>query len=402
MKRHLIAAVTVAALTVVAAAPASASITLGALPGTAATVGSACDDFLVWQAAETGPGLTVPAGSWIITSASVQDIASGAAGRSSKLKVLRPAPDRTSLDVVGEGTIPMGTTGAVATASGLRIGAHTGDILGLAGTAGAAGPCYYQGSFTDFLHAIGPGGDAAVGSHVTNTYPDSPAGYRVDLKATLEPDADGDGFGDETQDACPGDATLHQAPCVADLTLTGTVTPSTVGVGGLVVISGTIGDAGPDSGQDATLHIAPGSGLQIVSNLPSSGCTFTTDLACAVGLVAKGASVPFVAVVKATSTGTKTLAASVAGSSTDSNPGNNAVSGTVQVQQRVALACGVPSLTGLSKGQARTLLAATHCKLGKVSRKKSKKGRRGTVIKQSPKAGSTLAPGAKVKVTLRK
>ena len=28
----------------------------------------------------------------------------------------------------------------------------------------------------------------------------------MDVSATLEPDCDGDGFGDETQDACPGDA----------------------------------------------------------------------------------------------------------------------------------------------------------------------------------------------------
>jgi hypothetical protein len=402
MKRHLIFAAA-ALVAATAAAPASAFTTLGTLPPDSSSVTSSCDDFLVWQAAETGAGLTVPAGSWVITSASIQDVASGASGRSSKLKLLRPAPSRTSLDIVGEVTVALGTTGAVATVSGLHVPTQGGDILGLAGTAGAGGPCYYQGAFPDCLHATGgPGGDAPVGTHVTNTYPDSPAGYRVDLQATLEPDADADGFGDETQDACPGDPSLHEAPCVADVTLTGTVTPATVGVGGLAVISGTIGNAGSGSGQGVTLHVAPGSGLQIVSNLPNAGCTFTTDLACSVGLVGKGASVPFVAVVKATSTGAKTLAATVTGTSTDPNAANNTVSGTIQVQQRVPLVCGVPSLKGLTKGQARKLLAATHCKLGKVSKKKAKTGKRRTVIKQSPKAGSTLPVGAKVKVTLRK
>jgi PASTA domain/Domain of unknown function DUF11 len=401
MKHYLISAAA-ALVAATAAAPASASTTLGALPPDSSTVSSSCDDFLVWQAAETGAGLTVPSGSWVITSASIQDVASGASGRSSKLKLLRPAPSRTSLDVVGDVTIPMGTTGAVATVSGLHVPTQGGDILGLAGTAGSGGPCYYQGAFSDYLHATGPGGDVPVGAHVTNTYPDSPTGYRVDLQATIEPDADADGFGDETQDACPGDPSLHEAPCVADVTLTGTVTPATVGVGGLAMISGTIDSAGPGSGQGVTLHVTPGSGLQIVSNLPNAGCTFTTDLACPVGLVSKGAAIPFVAVVKATSTGAKTLAASVTSSSTDPNAANNAVSGTIQVQQRVPLVCGVPSLKGLTKGQARKLLGAAHCKLGKVSKKKSKKGKKGTVIKQSPKAGSTLAAGAKVKVTVRK
>jgi Ca2+-binding RTX toxin-like protein len=33
------------------------------------------------------------------------------------------------------------------------------------------------------------------------------------IAATVEPDADGDGYGDTTQDACPGDYTAHAAPC---------------------------------------------------------------------------------------------------------------------------------------------------------------------------------------------
>jgi hypothetical protein len=33
------------------------------------------------------------------------------------------------------------------------------------------------------------------------------------LNADIEPDVDSDGYGDETQDACPADAAAHQAPC---------------------------------------------------------------------------------------------------------------------------------------------------------------------------------------------
>jgi hypothetical protein len=38
--------------------------------------------------------------------------------------------------------------------------------------------------------------------------------FRMDVAAVLEPDADGDNFGDETQDLCPTDAT-KQGECVA-------------------------------------------------------------------------------------------------------------------------------------------------------------------------------------------
>lgn len=36
---------------------------------------------------------------------------------------------------------------------------------------------------------------------------------RMILEATIEPDADGDGFGDETQDQCPTEPSLQEAPC---------------------------------------------------------------------------------------------------------------------------------------------------------------------------------------------
>jgi len=39
------------------------------------------------------------------------------------------------------------------------------------------------------------------------------------VSATVEPDADGDAYGDTTQDACPGDATAHAAPCLGVRTI---------------------------------------------------------------------------------------------------------------------------------------------------------------------------------------
>jgi hypothetical protein len=404
MKRNLIAISAAAALAAAAsAAPASASITLGALPADSSMVSSSCDDFLVWQASESGAGLTVPAGSWVITSLSVRDKA-GAAGRSSKMKLLRPAPSRSSLDVVGEATIPMGTTDADVTVSGLGIRAQGGDILGLAGTPGNAGPCYYQGPFSDNLHAHGPGGDVPVGSHVAADYAggDSPAGYRVDLKATLEPDADGDGFSDETSDTCPTDPTTHDQPCQADLATSGTVTPTTIGVGEVAVVTGTITNAGPARANDAALHVATGDGLQVVANLPQAGCAFTTELACPLGALNKGGSVPFAVAVKGTKVGTPTLTVSAASSTTDPNAANNAVSSPIKIEQQVPVVCTVPNLKGLTKGFAKKLLAAVHCKLGKATKKKAKKGKRGTVIKQSRKAKSVLPAGTKVNVTLKK
>ena len=39
------------------------------------------------------------------------------------------------------------------------------------------------------------------------------ADREAQIQATVEPDTDGDHYGDDTQDACPGDATAHDLPC---------------------------------------------------------------------------------------------------------------------------------------------------------------------------------------------
>ncbi|HEY6759030.1 MAG TPA: hypothetical protein VI318_06045 [Baekduia sp.] len=39
------------------------------------------------------------------------------------------------------------------------------------------------------------------------------------VSAVVEPDADGDGYGDTTQDACPGDFTAHTSPCPGTATI---------------------------------------------------------------------------------------------------------------------------------------------------------------------------------------
>lgn len=52
-------------------------------------------------------------------------------------------------------------------------------------------------------------GDLSVG---TTSSSFSPETFQQDISAVLEPDADHDGFGDETQDQCPTDGTT-QGPC---------------------------------------------------------------------------------------------------------------------------------------------------------------------------------------------
>ena len=80
-----------------------------------------------------------------------------------------------------------------------RIPVEAGDLIGTRITAG--GDCLGTGNAAHVMRNFT--GDPAPGTTVSA---DGTSGsIRVDVSAALEPDADNDGFGDETQDSCPTD-----------------------------------------------------------------------------------------------------------------------------------------------------------------------------------------------------
>jgi len=135
----------------------------------------------------------------VITSWSFQALASPP---QLKLKVARPAGG-DSFTIIGESGVQVSTPSALNTFP-VRIPAQAGDVIGL-----------YKVTTGDIL--VGP----AAGYTSRNLPGDVPPGTtasagpgvaQLDVSATLEPDADGDGFGDETQDGCPTIAST-QGPC---------------------------------------------------------------------------------------------------------------------------------------------------------------------------------------------
>lgn len=125
------------------------------------------------------------------------------------VKLLQPAGGDNYI-VVNQVTVQVGNGQTVADA---RMPVQAGDKLGLHGTEFS-----YEGSppegFSLYCDEV-PGtlgavlGDVGVGS--TANFSPATEG-RVPLAAVIEPDADHDGFGDETQDACPQSAAT-QGPC---------------------------------------------------------------------------------------------------------------------------------------------------------------------------------------------
>ena len=95
-----------------------------------------------------------------------------------------------------------------------RIPVIAGTVLGLRATTPMAG-CAFTAPIigADVMTSSAVDTDPLPGDNRL-LFSNPAVAYRVNVVATLEPDADSDGFGDETQDACPTDR-VTQAPCPA-------------------------------------------------------------------------------------------------------------------------------------------------------------------------------------------
>lgn len=187
-----------AAISLLGAAASSAATQVG--NACKAEVGFAAGTALQLTEASANPlPLAVPSAG-VITSWRVDAVAAGAETEE-KLKVFRPSSS-SSFQVVAESD-PQ-SIGGVENVANTRIPVQAGDRIGVHG-------------MPDFLFCEGGPGDVMAANDE-----DSPIGStplfaeileaRLDALATVEPDADGDGYGDETQDGCPQSA-AYQGPC---------------------------------------------------------------------------------------------------------------------------------------------------------------------------------------------
>ncbi len=123
------------------------------------------------------------------------------------LKVVRPTGVANQFQVVGES--PAANVGGGITTVDARIPIQAGDHLGLSdgGGEGSATLACKTENTGDEIGVLK--GNATVGS--TQTFEPAPK-FSLPVAAVIEPDADNDGFGDETQDKCPQSAAV-QAEC---------------------------------------------------------------------------------------------------------------------------------------------------------------------------------------------
>ncbi len=122
-----------------------------------------------------------------------------------RMAAFRPTAEPGSFQVVGESN--EGTVNQGANTFSTRIPVQAGDRFGPVGIE-VDSPVYcFTGSEGDKTWVYS--GSVGLGSSHTFT---PQTQLRVALVAVIEPDKDGDGYGDETQDKCPQSA-AYQGPC---------------------------------------------------------------------------------------------------------------------------------------------------------------------------------------------
>ena len=99
------------------------------------------------------------------------------------------------------------------------------------------------------------------------------------VSGVLEPDADHDNYGDESQDACPAEASLHVAPCTADVAL-----PMSGPAFGVVdrdtPYDVTVANRGPSAAAGVTLTDVVPAGARLVRTEGAGTCTAGATVHC--------------------------------------------------------------------------------------------------------------------------
>jgi len=199
-------------------------------------------------------------------------------------------------------------------------------------------------------------------------------GYRLPVSAQLEPDADGDGFGDITQDLCPGMPGSVDGCPKANLSLSETVPATSPGPDMRFTLTAT--NDGPDPVPDAVVTDPVPSGTTVDSVTTTGGtCTGSATLTCQLGALAAGQSATITVVLQGTVAGavtniavissqTLTAAAAAAPGAGDPNAADNLASATTTLQMPASPGAAgattsssgtnsVPALSGLRQSNAK-------------------------------------------------
>jgi uncharacterized repeat protein (TIGR01451 family) len=323
--RGLVALVGSLALALGATTTAEASFTIGQSQGATDSCGS--NQVVVQEATAGAPSYVAQAAGVIVSwsylaHASSPDI---------KLKVYHSvAGDPTTWFARSQSAQRTGGTGAgqlhanqlntFTESPGLRVAA--GDTLGLTASGSTGMACVETLSNSDTIRVKNPP-DTTVGQN-NGGFVGQLTKLKVGVSAVVEPDADGDGFGDETQDSCPTDATVHSGPCPAEVSIVKTAGANPMVGSDLTFTLAAKNNHGANPAAGVTVSDSLPAGVTFVSSSAAQGsCSGTADVTCSIGTLAAGQSTNVTIVVRPTASGPLSNTASVTTTSNDTDTSNN-------------------------------------------------------------------------------
>jgi Domain of unknown function DUF11 len=213
-------------------------------------------------------------------------------------------------------TVPSGTSTYAA-----RIPVKAGDIIGVD----------MSGSAKIFVPST------AFGSQIFNPPLTSsrPPSMRVDdellVNADIEPDVDGDGYGDETQDLCPSDASRHTA-CLSNLTVSIHPDPAPLTVGRPLTLTMTVNNDGPSPAQDVGLVVnLPSDATPLQARAGRGDCSGAYTFSCQLGPIAAGEHGTVTLVVRPEAVGTLVVTAQASTTTAETSTDDNGFTSDVTV-----------------------------------------------------------------------
>jgi uncharacterized repeat protein (TIGR01451 family) len=268
------------------------------------------------------PQYVIPAafGHAVITSWSFK-----AGGGDNTLQVVRAQGTGKYVEAAHSAAVLGAGASTIATSS-TRLPVQGGDAIALKNDSNAL-VMYPTATVNDVVQQFGfPG--TAVGA-----VPEAPsfaaASQRLLLQATVEPDADDDGFGDDTQDLCPTDAMLHTA-CQADLLVNLTRPLPGVKIGQPITYTSIVANTGSSPATNVQLVLDVPGGLVASAATTAGSCAGAT---CALGTLARGVSATVTFTVTTTQIGALTATVAASSATADPDPANNsaAIATTVEL-----------------------------------------------------------------------
>jgi uncharacterized repeat protein (TIGR01451 family) len=318
--RRLLPIAVTAVAALAAAGPATAATQLGA--STSADQPCSANSTVVQDVTATGsPSYQVPPGAGVVTKWSFNAKATPGAR---KLKLLAPTAASGTYRVAGESALETGTPNQVNTFN-TRIPVAGGELLGFFTTTGDG--CRSSAASGNTVR--GGAGDPAAGTSfsATSLFASSTL---LEVTATVEPDGDGDGYGDETQDGCPTEPTVFLTACEADLEVSLTADPLALRLGDPIAYTVNVRNNGPTTARGVVVALALPLNAPLVS--ATEGCTGFGTIRCDAGDIVAGASSPAYRIVaRAPDPGEVSTTATATTTTRDPNPANDSATAVVSV-----------------------------------------------------------------------